>query len=91
MKVYRGTKTAVGARKKLFPCPTPLTSSRARAMAIAAIQAETALVMRAQDLSSGDKFEEEESLHDAICILHARRSSLKHSPSAGQRQLSLNT
>jgi hypothetical protein len=53
-------------------------------MAIAAILAETALVMRAQDLSSGDKFEEEESLDDAICILHARRSSLKRSPSAGQ-------
>src|SRR5205823_424180 len=33
---------------------------------------------------SGDKFEEEESLHDAICILHARRSSLKRSLSAGQ-------
>jgi hypothetical protein len=52
-------------------------------MAIAAGQAATALVMRAQDLSSGDKFEEQESLDDAICILHALRL-LEAQPSAGQ-------
>jgi hypothetical protein len=48
--------------------------------------AETAMVMRAQDLfyTSGDKSEEDESLDDAMCILHALRSSLKRCPSASQ-------
>ena len=48
--------------------------------------AEAALVMRARQLfyTSGDKFEEEESLDDALCILHALRSSLKRRPSAIQ-------
>jgi len=42
-------------------------------------EAETALAMRARDLfySSGDRFEEEESLDDAMCVLNALRSSLK--------------
>ena len=46
--------------------------------------AETALVMRARDLfyTSADRFEEEESLDDALCILHALRSSLKRRPTA---------
>jgi hypothetical protein len=46
--------------------------------------AETALVMRTRELSctSGDKFEEKHSLDDALCILHALRSSLKRRPSA---------
>ncbi len=46
--------------------------------------AETALVMRAQELSStsGDKFEEKESLDDALCSLHALRRSLKRRPTA---------
>jgi len=46
--------------------------------------AETALVMRTRQLSctSGDKFEEKDSLDDALCILHALRSSLKRRPSA---------
>jgi hypothetical protein len=49
--------------------------------------AETALVTRARELfyASGDKSEEEESLDDALCILHALRSSLKRSPTAIQR------
>jgi hypothetical protein len=49
--------------------------------------AETALMMRMREFSyaSGDKFEEEESLDDAMCILHALRSSLKHRPSSIQR------
>ena len=46
--------------------------------------AETALIMRARDLfyTSGDRFEEEESLDDALCILDALRSSLKRRPTA---------
>jgi hypothetical protein len=42
--------------------------------------AETALVMRARELvyASGDKIEEEESLDDAMFILHALRSSLRN-------------
>ena len=46
--------------------------------------AETALVMRARNLfyTSVDKFEEEECLDDALCILQALRSSLKRRPSA---------
>jgi hypothetical protein len=48
--------------------------------------AETALVMRARELSyaAADKMEEEESLDDAMCILRALRSSLKHRPAAFQ-------
>ena len=46
--------------------------------------AETALVMRRRELSttSDDRFEEKESLDDAMCILHALRSSLKRRPTA---------
>jgi hypothetical protein len=46
--------------------------------------AETGLVMRRQELSSisEDKFEEKESLDDALCILHALSSSLKRRPIA---------
>ena len=48
--------------------------------------AETALAMRARELfyTSGDKFEEEESLDDAMCVLNALRSSLKRRPAAIQ-------
>jgi hypothetical protein len=44
--------------------------------------AEAALVLRARQLfyTSGDSSEEQESLDDAMCILHALRSSLKHRP-----------
>jgi hypothetical protein len=54
-------------------------------------EAEAALVTRARELfyTSGDKLEEEESLDDAMCILHALRSSLKHRPSAIQSTSSL--
>ena len=43
--------------------------------------------MSVRDLfyTSGDKIEEAESLDDAMCILHARRSSLKRRPTAIQR------
>jgi hypothetical protein len=46
--------------------------------------AETALAMRTRELSytSGDKFEEKVSVDDALCILHALRSSLKRRPTA---------
>jgi hypothetical protein len=46
--------------------------------------AETALVNRAGELPSRseDKFEEKESLDDALCILHALRDSLKRRPTA---------
>ena len=46
--------------------------------------AEAALVLRARQsfYTSGDSSEEQESLDDALCILHALRSSLKHRPSA---------
>jgi hypothetical protein len=49
--------------------------------------AETALVMRTRELFyvSGDKIEEEESLDDAMCILHALRSCLKRHPTAIQK------
>lgn len=49
--------------------------------------AETALTMRVRELfyTSGDNFEEEESLDDAMCILHALRNSLKHRAAAIQR------
>ena len=49
-------------------------------------EAETALAMRARELfyTSGDRFEEEESLDDAMCVLNALRSSLKRRPSAIQ-------
>ena len=55
--------------------------------------AETAMVMRARDLlyTSGDKSEEDESLDDAMCILHALRSSLKRRPSASQNTSNLKT
>ena len=48
--------------------------------------AEAALVLRARQLfyTSGDSSEEQESLDDAMCILHALRSSLKRRPSAIQ-------
>jgi hypothetical protein len=48
--------------------------------------AESALVMRVRELfySSGDKEAEEASLDDAMCILHALRSSLKRRLPAGQ-------
>jgi hypothetical protein len=48
--------------------------------------AEAVLVMRARELfyTSGDRFEEEESLDDAMCVLNALRSSLKRRPSAIQ-------
>jgi len=48
--------------------------------------AEAVLVMRARELfyRSGDRFEEEESLDDAMCVLNALRSSLKRRPSAIQ-------
>jgi hypothetical protein len=53
--------------------------------------AETALVMRARELfyAPEDKIDEEESLDDAMCILHALRSSLKYRPqsTAGTRDL----
>ena len=44
--------------------------------------AEAALVLRTRQLfyTSGDNSEEQESLDDAMCILHALRSSLKHRP-----------
>jgi len=49
--------------------------------------AEIALVMRARELfySYEDRFEEEESLDDAMCVLDALRGSLKRRPSAIQR------
>jgi hypothetical protein len=49
--------------------------------------AETALVLRARQLfyTSGDSSEEQESFDDAMCILHALRSSLRRSPTAIQR------
>jgi hypothetical protein len=48
--------------------------------------AEAALVLRARQLfhTSEDNSEEQESLDNALCILHALRSSLKHRPSAIQ-------
>jgi hypothetical protein len=46
--------------------------------------AEAAIVLRARQLfyTSEDSSEEQESLDDALCILHALRSSLKHRPTA---------
>ncbi len=46
--------------------------------------AEAMLVMRTRQLSCtpGDRFEEKDSLDDALCILHALRNSLKRRPSA---------
>jgi hypothetical protein len=48
--------------------------------------AENALVLRARELfyTSDDTFGEEESLDEAMYILHALRSSLKHRPSVAQ-------
>ncbi len=50
-------------------------------------EAEAALVICARELfyAVGDDAEEGESLDDAMCILHALRSSLKHRPTAVQR------
>ena len=47
-------------------------------------EAETALLLRKRELYSicDDRFEEKESLDDALCILHALRSSLKRRPTA---------
>ena len=44
--------------------------------------AEAMLVMRTRQLSCtpGDRFEEKDSLDDALCILHALQSSLKRRP-----------
>jgi hypothetical protein len=46
--------------------------------------AEAALVLRARELfyTSGDNVEEQDSLDDAMCILHALRNSLKRRPTA---------
>jgi hypothetical protein len=46
--------------------------------------AEGAIVLRARQLfyTSRDSSEEQESLDNALCILHALRSSLKRSPAA---------
>ena len=46
--------------------------------------AEGAIVLRARQLfyTSGDSSEEQESLDDALCILHALGSSLKRRPTA---------
>ena len=46
--------------------------------------AEGAIVLRARQLfyTSGDSNEEQESLDNALCILHALRSSLKRRPTA---------
>jgi hypothetical protein len=48
--------------------------------------AEIALVLRARELfyTSDDTFGEKESLDEAMYILHALRSSLKHRPSVIQ-------
>ena len=48
--------------------------------------AESALALRTRELfyTSGEKFEEQDSLDDAMCILRALRSSLKRRPSAVQ-------
>jgi hypothetical protein len=53
--------------------------------------AESALVLRMRELfyTSGEKFEEQDSLDDAMCILRALRSSLKRRPSAIQSTSSL--
>lgn len=50
-------------------------------------EAESALITRARELfyTAGDDAGEGESLDDAMCILHALRSSLKHRPTAIQR------
>ncbi len=50
-------------------------------------EAEAALVICARGLfyALGDDAEEGGSLDDAMCILHALRSSLKHRPTAVQR------
>lgn len=47
--------------------------------------AEGAIVLRARQLfyTSQDSSEEQESLDNALCILHALRSSLKRKPTAG--------
>lgn len=46
-------------------------------------EAESALVIRMRELfNTGDNFEEVESMDDALSILHALRSSLKHRPAA---------
>ena len=47
-------------------------------------EAESALVIRMRELfyESDDRFGEVESIEDALSILHALRSSLKHRPSA---------
>jgi hypothetical protein len=49
-------------------------------------EAESALVTRMRDLwyASGDKFEEEDSLEDAMCILQALRGSLERRASGIQ-------
>jgi len=46
--------------------------------------AESALAIRMRELfyTSGDNLEEVESMDDALSILHALRSSLRHRPSA---------
>jgi hypothetical protein len=53
--------------------------------------AESALVLRMRELfyTSGEKFEEQDSLDDAMCILRALRCSLKRRPSAIQSTSSL--
>ena len=48
-------------------------------------EAEAAIVIRARELFyDGDDAEDRESLDDAMCILHALRSSLKSRPSGIQ-------
>jgi hypothetical protein len=49
-------------------------------------EAESAVAMRARELSypSGEGFDEQESLDDAMCVLNALRGSLKRRPSPTQ-------
>jgi hypothetical protein len=53
--------------------------------------AELAIAMRMRELlyESGDKFEEEESLDDAICALYALRRSLKRRSTTFQGRMIL--
>ena len=53
--------------------------------------AEGAIALRARQLfyTSGDSSEEQESLDNALCILHALRSSLKGRPTTVQPRMEL--
>ena len=85
VKVDRGGTHALESWKDLYQ--TALSEPDLNKLPERIAEAESALIVRARELfyTGGDRIEEGESLDDAMCILHALLSSLKHRPTAIQK------